>query len=160
MNIVKAFDEAGLPSDPDGQLVDGRRHGGGATSNKDWVSTWQSSGFGIGEVNQTSRPRSPSGATSIKTALGTDKYDSSPPRVQLGGRAQDWFTIFKAAVEANHTTDGPTLAKWIESTKHTGSLRADYTFTPERHNGFVAADVGWAQPGTLKDGFNDAAQGG
>jgi hypothetical protein len=65
--------------------------------------------------------------------------------------------MFKTAVEATHSTDGPTLAKWIETNGHKG-LRANYTFTPQRHNGFTANDVGWAQPGTLKDGFLDAAK--
>jgi len=110
------------------------------------VSTWQSSGYGLGEVNPVSSTVD-KWRTNLKTALGTDKYNQL---AALGfnpvAAAQDWFTIFKAAVEANHTTDGPTLAKWIETNGYKGGLRADYTFTPQRHNGFTADNVGWAQP--------------
>ena len=69
---------------------------------------------------------------------------------------QDAFDMFKAAVEATHSTDGPTLAKWIETNGYQG-LRAKFTFTPTRHNGLTSDTVGWAIPGTLKDGFLQAA---
>jgi hypothetical protein len=133
----------------------------GATSNKAWVATWQSSGFGIGELNQTLSPQVKAWRDQIKPALG-DKYAAiaAAGLNSIGGATADWFNIFKQAVEATHSTDGPTLAKWIEGQKFTNALRAAYTFTPQRHNAFVPSDVGWAQPGTLKDGFNDAAQGG
>ncbi len=159
INIVKAFDEADYHPILMGNSSVGVGTVADATSNKDWVATWQSSGFGIGELNGALTPQVTKWRDDLKTVMG-DKY----PAIAAQGlnslaAIADWFNIFKAGVEATHTTDGPTLAKWIESTKHTGSLRADYTFTPTRHNGFVAADVGWAQPGTLKDGFNDAAKG-
>jgi branched-chain amino acid transport system substrate-binding protein len=159
INMVKAFDEADYHPILMGNSSMGVGTVAAATPNKDWVATWQSSGYGIGELNQTLSPQVKQWRDELKTALG-DKY---APLAAQGfnalAAAQDWFDIYKKAVETTHSTDGPTLAKWIESTKQTGSLRADYTFTPQRHNGFVASDVGWAQPGTQKDGFNDAAQG-
>ncbi|HEY1281220.1 MAG TPA: ABC transporter substrate-binding protein [Acidimicrobiales bacterium] len=158
VNIVKAFDEADFHPILMGNSSMGVGTVAAATSNKDWVSTWQSSGYGLGEVNPVSSTVD-KWRTNIKAALGNDKYNQL---AALGfnpvAAAQDWFTIFKAAVEANHTTDGPTLAKWIETNGYKGGLRADYTFTPQRHNGFTANDVGWAQPGTIKDGFLDAAK--
>src|SRR5262249_17732305 len=158
VNIVKAFDEADFHPILMGNSSMGVGTVAAATSNKNWVSTWQSSGYGLGEVNPVSSTVD-KWRTNIKTALGTDKYNAL---AALGfnpvAAAQDWFTVFKAAVEANHTTDGPTLAKWIETNGYKGGLRADYTFTPQRHNGFTAKDVGWAQPGTIKDGFLDAAK--
>ncbi len=96
----------------------------------------------------------------MKTALG-DKYQAiAAAGLNPLAAGADWFNVFKAAVEATHSTDGPTLAKWIEGQTFTNGLRAAYTFTPTRHNGFMSDQVGWAQPGTLKDGFLDAAQGG
>jgi len=158
VNIVKAFDEADFHPILMGNSSMGVGTVAAATSNKDWVSTWQSSGYGLGEVNPVSSTVD-KWRSNLKTALGTDKYNQL---ATLGfnpvAAAQDWFDTFKAAVEANHTTDGPTLAKWIETNGHKGGLRADYTFTPQRHNGFTANDVGWAQPGTIKDGFLDAAK--
>ena len=70
---------------------------------------------------------------------------------------QDAFDIFKAAVEATHSTDGPTLATWIQTNGFPKGLRAAYTFTATRHNGYTSADVGWAIPGTANDGFLDSA---
>ncbi len=160
VNIVKAFDEADFHPILMGNSSMGAGNVAAATSNKDWVATWQASGFGIGELNPNLSPQVKAWRDQMRTALG-DKYQAI---ATLGfnsvAAGADWFNIFKKAVETTHSTDGPTLAKWIESTKHTGSLRADYTFTPTRHNGFVAADVGWAQPGTVQDGFPSAAQGG
>ena len=159
-NIVTAFDQADFHPILMGNSSITARPVASATSNTGWVATWQSSGFGIGELNQTLSPQVQQWREQMRTALG-DKYQAI---ASLGfnsvATGADWYNVFKAAVEATHSTDGPTLARWIESNRHTGSLRADYTFTPQRHNGFTAADVGWAQPSTLKDGFLDAAQGG
>jgi branched-chain amino acid transport system substrate-binding protein len=158
VNIVKAFDEADFHPILMGNSSIGAGTVAGATTNKDWVATWQSSGYGIHELNPNLSDLVTTWRTNIKTALGADKYSAL---AALGfnsvAAAQDWFDTFKAAVEATHSTDGPTLAKWIETNGHKG-LRANYTFTPTRHNGFVAEDVGWAIPGTLKDGFLDAAK--
>jgi hypothetical protein len=157
INIVKAFDEADFHPILMGNSSMGVGTVSGATSNKDWVATWQSSGYGLGEVNPIA-DNVAKWRDNIKTALGNDKYNAL---AALGfnsvAAAQDWFDTFKAAVEATHSTDGPTLAKWIETNGHKG-LRANYTFTPQRHNGYTANDVGWAQPGTLKEGFLDAAK--
>jgi branched-chain amino acid transport system substrate-binding protein len=157
VNIVKAFDEADFHPILMGNSSMGVGTVSGATSNKDWVATWQSSGYGLGEVNPIA-DNVATWRTNIKKALGDDKYNQL---AALGfnsvAAAQDWFDTFKAAVEATHSTDGPTLAKWIETNGHKG-IRANYTFTPQRHNGYTANDVGWAQPGTLKDGFLDAAK--
>jgi branched-chain amino acid transport system substrate-binding protein len=160
VNIVKAFDEANFHPILMGNSSIGAGTVAGATTNKDWVKTWQSSGYGLGELNGNLSDQVKTWRTNIKVALGDDKYTAL---AKLGfnsvAAAQDWFDTFKAAVEATHSTDGPTLAKWIETNGHKG-LRANYTFTPERHNGFTAADVGWAVPGTLNDGFLDAAVAG
>jgi branched-chain amino acid transport system substrate-binding protein len=157
INIVKAFDEADFHPVLMGNSSMGVGSVASATPNKDWVSTWQSSGYGLGEVNPIA-DNVAKWRDNLKTALGNDKYNAL---AALGfnsvAAAQDWFDTFKAAVEATHSTDGPTLAKWIETNGHKG-IRANYTFTPQRHNGFTANDVGWAQPGTLKDGFLDAAK--
>jgi branched-chain amino acid transport system substrate-binding protein len=157
INIVKAFDEADFHPILMGNSSMGVGTVAGATSNKDWVATWQSSGYGLGEVNPVA-DNVAKWRDSLKTALGTDKYNQI---AALGfnsvAAGADWFDTFKAAVEATHSTDGPTLAKWIETNGHKG-LRANYTFTPQRHNGYTANDVGWAQPGTLKEGFLDAAK--
>jgi branched-chain amino acid transport system substrate-binding protein len=157
INLVKAFDEADYHPILMGNSSVGVGTVAAATPNKDWVAKWQSSGFGIGELNGALTPQVTQWRDQMKTTLG-DKY----PAIAAQGlnslaAGADWFNIFKQAVEATHSTDGPTLAKWIEGQKFTKGLRAAYTFTPTRHNGFTAADVGWAQPGTLKDGFNDAA---
>jgi branched-chain amino acid transport system substrate-binding protein len=158
INIVKAFDEADFHPILMGNSSMGVGTVAGATSNKDWVATWQSSGYGLGEVNPVAANVA-KWRDQLKTALGTDKYNSI---AALGfnsvAAGADWFQVFKAAVEATHSTDGPTLAKWIETNGYKNGLRAAYTFTPQRHNGFTANDVGWAQPGTLKDGFLDAAK--
>jgi branched-chain amino acid transport system substrate-binding protein len=160
VNIVKAFDEADYHPILMGNSSMGTGTVTAATSNKNWVATWQASGFGIGELNQTLSPQVKAWRDQMKTALG-DKYTAlAAAGLNSVAAGADWFNIFKAAVEATHSTDGPTLAKWIEGQKFTNALRAAYTFTPTRHNGFTSDQVGWAQPGTIKDGFPDAAQGG
>jgi branched-chain amino acid transport system substrate-binding protein len=160
VNIVKAFDEADFHPILMGNSSMGAGNVAAATPNKDWVATWQSSGFGIGELNPNLSPQVKAWREQMRTALG-DKYQAI---ATLGfnsvAAGADWFNIFKQAVETTHSTDGPTLAKWIEGQKFANALRAAYTFTPTRHNGFTAADVGWAQPGTVVDGFPTAASGG
>jgi branched-chain amino acid transport system substrate-binding protein len=159
VNIVKAFDEADYHPILTGNSSIDTGTVAAATSNKDWVATWQTSGFGIGELNQTLSPQVKTWRDQMKTALG-DKYTAVAAAglnsVAAGG---DWYNVFKLAVEATHSTDGPTLAKWIEGQTFPNALRAAYTFTSTRHNGFTSDQVGWAQPGTIKDGFADAAQG-
>ncbi len=83
---------------------------------------------------------------------------SSPVKSVLNQAAvpQDAFDIAKAAIEGTHSTDGPTLAKWLQDNGYKG-LRANYTFTATDHNGFEPSDVGWVLPGSFDDGFSTEA---
>jgi hypothetical protein len=69
---------------------------------------------------------------------------------------EDSFDMYKAAVEATHSTDGPTLSQWLVANGFHG-LRAYFQFTPANHYGLSAATVGWAIPGQLQGGFLQAA---
>src|SRR5262249_37290058 len=91
INIVKAFDEADFHPILMGNSSMGVGTVAGATSNKDWVATWQSSGYGLGEVNPVAANVS-KWRDQLKTALGTDKYNSI---AALGfnsvAAGADWF---------------------------------------------------------------------
>ena len=119
-------------------------------ASKSWVqSSWQASGFGVHMVQGNLSPQVQAWHDLLVKLIGPQENTISLNNVTP---IQDAFDLFKAAVEATHSTDGPTLATWIETNGFQG-LRAKYTFTPDRHNGLTSDTVGWAIPGTLKDGW-------
>jgi len=155
-NAVKAMDEIGWHP-----ILMGNSALGGTVvtdavpaSQKAWIKTWAASGFGLHQLNGALSPEATTWRQNLKNIAGSDINGVQLNAVATG---QDAFDIYKAAVEATHSLDGPTLAKWIETNGYPKGIRAAYTFTPTRHNGFTATDVGWAIPGTQNDGFLDAA---
>jgi ABC-type branched-subunit amino acid transport system substrate-binding protein len=122
-------------------------------SGKSWLAKWESSGWGKPMLNGSLSSQAKQWGADLTRILGS----GIPPILNAQAAAADAFDIYKAAVEATHSLDGPTLATWIQTHGYPTGLRAAYTFTPARHNGFTADDVGWATPGTAVDHYLSAA---
>ena len=153
-NAVKAMDEIGYhPTLLGNSALSVPAVSDAVPNAKNWVKTWQASGYGIKMVQGNLSPEVMKWHDQMVSLIGAQANT-----LPLNGLVviQDAFDMFKAAVEATQSTDGPTLAKWIETNGYQG-LRAKFTFTPTRHNGLTSDTVGWAIPGTLKDGFLQAA---
>jgi len=153
-NAVKAMDEIGYhPTLLGNSALSVPAVTDAIPNAKNWTKTWQASGYGIHMVQGNLSPEVTKWHDQMVTLIGAQANT-----LPLNGLVviQDAFDMFKAAVEATHSTDGPTLAKWIETNGYKG-LRANFTFTPTRHNGLTSDTVGWAVPGTLNNGFLQAA---
>lgn len=118
-----------------------------------WTKQWQAAGFSTNAMRPNLTPEVSQYRDLVKKVLDQDPMKFSMNQVIV---VQDGFDLVKAAIEGTHSTDGPTLASWIEKNGFKG-LRADYTFTDTRHNGLLPKDVGWAAPSTFKDGVYDEA---
>jgi branched-chain amino acid transport system substrate-binding protein len=153
INILKAFTEVGFKPNLLGNAALGSNQILPA-ADADWVKKFAASGFSPNFLN----PHISAQAQTFKQTFTTITGQSSPLQSVLNQSAvpQDAFDIIKAAIEATHSTDGPTLAKWLETNGFKG-LRANYTFDSKKHNGFSAKDVGWVLPGSFNDGFSTEA---
>ena len=69
------------------------------------------------------------------------------------------IVTFKVGDNSSHplsfliSTDGKTLAKWLQDNGYTDGLKADYKFTSTVHNGMSADQQSVVQPGTLQNGI-------
>jgi ABC-type branched-subunit amino acid transport system substrate-binding protein len=122
-------------------------------ASKAWVNTWQASGFGLNMVAGHLSPAVMAWHDRMVSLIGPAVNQMALNNAVV---SEDAFDMFKAAVEATHATDGPTLAQWIQTNGFQG-LRADFQFTATNHYGLSAATVGWAIPGPLQGGFLQAA---
>jgi branched-chain amino acid transport system substrate-binding protein len=120
----------------------------------DWLKKFAAAGFSPNFLN----PHVSAEAKAFKETFKTITGQTGAIQNVLNQAAvpQDAFDIMKAAVEGTHSTDGPTLAKWLETNGFKG-LRANYTFDAKKHNGFSSKDVGWVLPGSYDDGFSSEA---
>jgi branched-chain amino acid transport system substrate-binding protein len=122
-------------------------------ASKSWANTWQASGFGLNMVAGHLSPEVQAWHDRMLALIGPSVNQTALNNSVV---IEDAFDMFKAAVEATHSTDGPTLATWIQNNGFQG-LRADFQFTASDHYGLSAATVGWAIPGPLVGGFLKAA---
>ena len=154
-NVVKAMDEVGYhPAILGNSALSGVVvYNAVPAASKSWVSTWQASGFGLNMVAGHLSPQVNAWHDRMVQLIGPSANQLA---LNNGVVTEDAFNLFKAAVEATHSTDGPTLAQWIQTNGFQG-LRAKYHFTAANHYGLDSASVGWAIPGALQAGFLQAA---
>jgi branched-chain amino acid transport system substrate-binding protein len=154
-NIIKAMKELNYKPTLLGNAALGGTPISAAVGNDpEWLNRMQAAGFSPNFM----RPNVSDAAQKFHDQIKTDFGETGDVSENLNQSAvvEDGFTILKAAIEGTHKTDGPTLAKYLEKNGVKG-LRANYTFTSTKHNGFNTSDVGWQTPGTVKDGFGTAA---
>ena len=116
----------------------------------DWIKKWAASGYGT----RGTRP-SPAAAD----VAFADKVKAISPDILAAGAINlpagvvDSFNMIKNAVEGSKSTDGKTLAKWLEDNGYADGLKVDYKFTSSVHNGIAADQQTVVQPGTLENGI-------
>ena len=154
-NVVKAMDEDSYhPAILGNSALSGVVvYNAVPAASKSWVSTWQASGFGLNMVAGHLSPAVVAWHDRMVQLIGPSANQLA---LNNGVVTEDAFGMFKAAVEATHSTDGPPLATWIQPNGYQG-LRADFQFTAANHYGLSSASVGWAIPGALQGGFLQAA---
>jgi branched-chain amino acid transport system substrate-binding protein len=153
INIVKAMKEISYQPYLLGNAALGASTVAQSINDPAWAKKFQSAGFGIGTLRPNLSAKAKQFQSQMHQTLG-----QNPIKIDLNGAAviQDAFDMVKAAVQATHATDGPTLAQWLQTNGHDG-IRAKYQFTATEHNGLGPQTVGWSVPGTNVDGYSDAA---
>ncbi len=152
INIVKAMNEVSYHPALLGNSALGQAAvatAAGAT----WAKTFQAAGYGITDLLPDLSQKSIDFRNTFKQLTGQTTVKNNLNQTMV---IQDAFDIVKAAVQGTHSTDGPTMSKWLVANGFDG-IRAKYTFTDTRHNGLTPETVGWAQPGTFNDGYSAAA---
>jgi branched-chain amino acid transport system substrate-binding protein len=116
----------------------------------EWIKKWAASGYGT----RATRPDPAS-----QDATFADQVEAISPAVaavapiNLAAGVVDSFHMIKNAIEGTHSTDGKTLAKWLQDNGYSDGLKADYKFTSTVHNGMAADQQSVVQPGTLQKGI-------
>ncbi|HEX4018247.1 MAG TPA: ABC transporter substrate-binding protein [Frankiaceae bacterium] len=115
-----------------------------------WIKKWAASGYGT----RTTRPDpAPQDVTFANQVDAISPQIGSVAPIDLSAGVLDSFNMIKKAVEGTHSTDGKTLAKWLEGNGYADGLKADYKFTSTVHNGLAADQQSVVQPGTLQNGI-------
>ncbi len=115
-----------------------------------WITKWAASGYGT----RTTRPNpAPQDATFADQVNAINPQIGTVAPIDLSAGVLDSFNMIKAAIEGTHSTDGKTLAQWLEKNGYSKGLKADYKFTSTVHNGLAADQQSVVQPGTLQKGI-------
>jgi branched-chain amino acid transport system substrate-binding protein len=115
-----------------------------------WITKWAASGYGT----RTTRPDpAPQDAKFADQVNAINPQIGSVAPIDLSAGVVDGFYLIKNAIEGTHSTDGKTLAKWLEKNGYADGLKADYKFTSTVHNGLAADQQSVVQPGTLQKGI-------
>ena len=152
LNIVKAMNEISYHPALLGNSALGQASVAAAAGDA-WAKTFQASGYGITDLLPNLSQKSIDFRNLFKQLTGQNPVKNNLNQTMV---VQDAFDMVKAAVQATHSTDGPTLSQWLVSNGFNG-IRANYTFTSARHNGLTPETVGWVQPGTFNDGYSAGA---
>ncbi len=154
INILKAFTEVDFQPNMLGNAALGSSQIIPA-ADAEWLKKFAAAGFSPNFLEPHVSPEATAFRDTFKEITG-QSGKTIENVLNQSAVPQDAFDLMKAAIEGTHSTDGPTLAKWVQDNGFSG-LRADYTFTATKHNGFAPEDVGWVQPGTFEDGFSTEA---
>jgi branched-chain amino acid transport system substrate-binding protein len=115
-----------------------------------WITKWAASGYGT----RTTRPNpAPQDATFADQVNAINPQIGSVAPIDLSAGVVDGFHMIKNSIEGTHSTDGKTLAKWLEQHGYPDGLKANYKFTSTIHNGLAADQQSVVQPGTLQKGI-------
>lgn len=152
INIVKAMNEVSYHPALLGNSALGQAAVATAAGTT-WAKTFQAAGYGTTDLLPNLSQKSIDFRNTFKQLTGQTTVKNNLNQTMV---IQDAFDMVKAAVQATHSTDGPTMAQWLTTNGFDG-IRAKYTFTATRHNGLTPETVGWAQPGTFNDGYSAAA---
>ena len=115
-----------------------------------WITKWAASGYGT----RTTRPNPAAQDTTFANQVkAINPQIGAVAPIDLSAGVLDSFNMIKNAIEGTHSTDGKTLAKWLEQHGYPDGLKADYKFTSTVHNGMAADQQSVVQPGTLQDGI-------
>ncbi len=115
-----------------------------------WIKKWASSGYGT----RTTRPNPASQDVTFANLVNAiNPQIGSVAPIDLSAGVLDSFNMIKNAIQGTHSTDGKTLAKWLEQNGYPDGLKADYKFTSTVHNGMAADQQSVVQPGTLQNGI-------
>jgi len=120
-----------------------------AVAGAEWSKKWAASGYGTNVTNPNPDSKAVAFRDMIKQVAG---LSTLPNAVDTTITAYDAFFMAKAAIEATHSTDGPTLAKWLEQANYQGG-KATFKFTSTSHFGMTSDVQSIIQPGTQVDGF-------
>ena len=116
----------------------------------EWIKKWAASGYGT----RATRPNPASqDATFADQVMAISPVVAAVAPINLAAGVLDSFHMIKNAIEATHSTDGKTLAKWLQDNGYPDGLKADYKFTSTVHNGMAADQQSVVQPGTLQNGI-------
>jgi branched-chain amino acid transport system substrate-binding protein len=115
-----------------------------------WIKKWAASGYGT----RTTRPDAASQDVTFANQVNaiSPQIGAVAP-IDLSAGVLDSFNMIKNAIEGTHSTDGKTLAKWLQDNGYADGLKADYKFTATVHNGMAADQQSVVQPGTLQNGI-------
>jgi ABC-type branched-subunit amino acid transport system substrate-binding protein len=115
-----------------------------------WIKKWAASGYGTRTTRPDPAPQDVKFADQVK-AISPQTLAYSP--IDLAAGVLDGFNLIKNSIEGTHSTDGKTMAKWLEQNGYSEGLKADYKFTSKIHNGMAADQQSVIQPGTLENGI-------
>ena len=116
----------------------------------EWIKKWAASGYGTRTTRPDAAPQDVKFAQQVN-AINPQIGTVAP--IDLSAGVLDSFNMIKLAIEGTHSTDGKTLAKWLEQNGYSDGLKADYKFTSTIHNGMAADQQSVVQPGTLQNGI-------
>jgi branched-chain amino acid transport system substrate-binding protein len=116
----------------------------------EWIKKWAASGYGTRATRPDPASQDTTFADQVK-AISPEIAAVAP--INLAAGVVDSFHMIKNAIEATHSTDGKTLAKWLQDNGYSDGLKADYKFTATEHNGMAADQQSVVQPGTLENGI-------
>jgi branched-chain amino acid transport system substrate-binding protein len=116
----------------------------------EWIKKWAASGYGT----RATRPDPASqDSTFADQVHAISPAVSAVAPINLAAGVVDSFNMIKKSIEGTHSTDGKTLAKWLQDNGYSDGLKADYKFTSTVHNGMAADQQSVVQPGTLQNGI-------